>query len=84
MIHITDNERKVLTSLQHNDYEDGTWSWAINNSSKPSGIEGPALSGVVSSLVKKGLVTSDEYDHGENVICITQAGKDLGFDFMKI
>ena len=54
---ITDSERKVLRSLMTNHYGDSsTWADCINESDEPSGIEGKALSGVVASLSKKGLV----------------------------
>jgi len=55
---LTENEFAVLQSLAFNAYGDGgsdVWAWAVNDSSKPSGITGKALSGVVSSLCKKGL-----------------------------
>jgi hypothetical protein len=55
---LTANETAVLKSLAFNNYGDGgsdVWSWAINDSSEPSGIEGKALSGVVASICKKGI-----------------------------
>ncbi len=81
---ITESERKVLTALQYNHYEDGIWSWAVNHSEKPSGIEGHQLAGVVGSLVKKGLVISEEYEPNESVIYVTDAGKALGFDSSRL
>jgi hypothetical protein len=85
-IELTDNEQKVLKSLANNnygDYGDGVWSWAVNDSQCPSGIEGNALSGVVGSLVKKGLFRSEEYERNEWVLWRTEAGleamKQYGF-----
>jgi len=60
-ITFTDNEYAVLQSLAFNHYGDGgsdVWSWAVNHSGKPSGIEGKALSGVVASICKKGIYKS--------------------------
>lgn len=72
-IHVTHNEMAVLRSVLNNFYLDstegeavinnGVWSNCINDSDTPSGIEGKALSGVVSSLVKKGLLGTN----GESV-----------------
>ena len=58
ILNLTPSELAVLKSLAFNDYGDGgseVWSWAINDSGEPSGIEGKALAGVVSSICKKGL-----------------------------
>lgn len=57
---LTPNEKAVLIALVYNHYstsddENGmTWANCINDSDKPSGIKGKTLSGVVSSLAKKG------------------------------
>ena len=69
-IELTANEYEVLQSLAFNNYGDGgsdVWSWAVNESQKPSTISGKALSGVVGSICKKGLYkTGDNGDkHGE-------------------
>jgi hypothetical protein len=74
---LTTNEAAVMLSLKHNHYGtdgDGVWAWAINDSQKPSGITGKELSGVVGSLAKKGYLTSEEYDRGQNVIYMTELG----------
>ena len=78
---LTPNETAVMTALAYNNYsigddpQDGqTWSELINDSSKPSGITGKSLSGVVSSLVKKNLIYSSEYDRNEFVIGFTSEG----------
>lgn len=57
MTEITRNEHKVLRAILTNDFQaGGTWANCINDASEPSGIEGKALAGVVSSLAKKGLL----------------------------
>lgn len=76
-IQLTDNEKAVMRALANNHYGtdgDGVWSWAVNESATPSGIEGKALSGVVGSLVKKGLISSEEYERNEWVIWMKPAG----------
>jgi hypothetical protein len=80
MTNLTQNEIAVLRSLANNDYGtegDGVWSWAVNHSLTPSGIEGKALSGVVSSLCAKGVISSQEYERNENVIYMNPVGKEL-------
>lgn len=78
-MNITENERKVLVSLFENHYGtggEGTWAWAVNESSKPSGIVGKELSGVVSSLQKKKLISCQ--DSGRDAaIYMTAEGKAL-------
>jgi hypothetical protein len=79
---VTTNEAKVLKSILTNDFTmsngripekfegtDWIWSDCINDSRYPSGINGKALSGVVSSLCQKNLIQSD----GE-CITLTEAG----------
>jgi hypothetical protein len=77
-MNLTENEAKVMLALKNNDYGDnghGVWSWAVNHSLNPSGMEGHALAGVVGSLVKKGLYFSDEYEKGEQVLWLTDLGR---------
>jgi hypothetical protein len=79
---ITDKEGKVLKAVLTNDFTmsngrvpekydgpDWIWSDCINDTRFPSGIEGKTLSGVVSSLCRKGLLKSD----GE-CVALTEAG----------
>ena len=57
-ITLTESEFAVLQSLAFNYYGDGgsdVWSFAVNDSDKPSGLTGKILSGVVASICKKGL-----------------------------
>lgn len=74
---LTPSELKVLKALAFNHYGDseGTWAWAVNESLHPSGITGKALSGVVGSLAKKGLIKS-EGSGSECAILTTAAGKE--------
>lgn len=60
---LTENEFAVLQSLAFNNYGDwgsDVWSWAVNDSQKPSGLTGKTLSGVVSSLCTKGLYRTND------------------------
>lgn len=78
MVTLTDNEKAVMKSLANNHYGeqgDGVWSNAVNDSQTPSGITGASLSGVIGSLCKKGLITSEEYDKNEDVLWMTNLGK---------
>lgn len=84
--HTTDNERRVLRAILCNNFHDqdretcteahliSTWSSCINDSDEPSGIEGQALAGVVTSLGRKRLVRVSEYDPGEYVVELTAEG----------
>lgn len=75
---LTSNEIAVMRSLANNFYGergDGVWANAINDSVTPSGITGKALAGVVSSLCKKGLIVSDEYEKNEQVIWMRDIGR---------
>ena len=71
----TEKEKAVLKSMAFNHYGEGsnTWSWAINESREPSGIKGKELSGVIASLVKKGLFRV-EGEGKEGSIWTTKAG----------
>jgi hypothetical protein len=82
MTQITENERKVLTAILHNYYNSSVnpvdievWSLQIEDSQKPSGLHGRTISGVCSSLAKKGLVTTGGSGR-EQTIALTQAGYD--------
>jgi DNA-binding MarR family transcriptional regulator len=83
IMNVTEKELAVLKSIINNDYQtfdiedknminQPTWTFVCED----SGVKGKSLSGVISSLSKKGLVESD-YD-GKNVsdstILITEAG----------
>jgi len=76
-MNLTENEIKVLNAICHNFYGDGPgdhiWSDSINDSHKPSGIEGKALSGVVSSLTQKGMVETGG-DKKDATCWVTEAG----------
>ena len=78
-MNITENERRVLEAIAHNHYGDTPgdpiWSDSINDSERPSGIEGRKLSGVCASLEKKGLTVTGYID--APVIALTEAGAAL-------
>lgn len=80
---ITEKELAVLESIIDNDYQSfeksdrdlinsPTWLFVCEN----SGVEGKQLSGVVSSLTKKGLVGSelDKKRSADSTIWITELG----------
>ena len=75
-MNITSNELKVLQSIATNFFGqqvgDPVWADCINDSHKPSRIEGKALSGVCASLAKKGLIETDG-----DCVCITEKGVEL-------
>ena len=76
---LTDKEHSVMQALMFNNYGengDGVWSWAVNDSDKPSCVSGKELSGVVGSLAKKGLLSSEEYERNQAVIYLTKAGRE--------
>lgn len=78
MFDLTANEIKVMLSLKNNHFGEGdcTWSWAVNDSDTPSGITGKALSGVISSLVKKGLLTTSNDGTRDATIDTTTLGRE--------
>lgn len=77
-MNLTTNELAVLNALNSNYFsgEPGDWVWSncINDSNKPSGLEGKALGGVVSSLCQKGLAEQDGNTGREACIRLTPAG----------
>lgn len=83
----TQNETAVILALATNDFgnQAGDWVWAnsINDARKPSGIEGKALSGVVSSLVQKGLVETDGNTGRDACVRLTETGLELAASEME-
>ncbi len=84
---ITTKELAVLVAISESEYQDadatsesiidrGVWAFSITNPKlTAAGVAGKAISGVVSSLVKKGLVGSQR-DEGDDVVWIKRAGFD--------
>lgn len=79
---LTDKEKTVLTAFldsaygnEHGRDDRETWLWEISNI---SGIKGKEYSGVISSLTKKDLVNSWDYEENGSydgwVICLTDKG----------
>lgn len=72
---LTDNERKILDEIAEHDFGD-----ALNGDGIPvcelNEINGYALGGVLSSLVKKGIITW-EGDANRGDVYLTPAGIDL-------
>lgn len=88
---ITVNEAAVLRSIATNCYNvmnygipscyeeanQEIWTDLINDAEFPSGIEGKALSGVCSSLVKKGLMMSyTGFEKNDATVMLTREGFD--------
>lgn len=82
MQHITDNELAVLRAILTNYFHDGlkgretignlVWADCINDAGKPSGVTGKSLSGVVSSLSRKGLIVAE--GGKDACVCLTTVG----------
>jgi hypothetical protein len=78
-MNVTSKELAVLNALRTNEFgdgEEGAWVWAncINCASKPSGLEGKALSAVVGSLYEKGLAEPDGNTGRDACIRLTEEG----------
>lgn len=76
MTTLTNNEFSVLHAIDTSEYgeylQDDVWTWSAADYAEPAG---KAFSGTVSSLVKKGLVTSIE-DGEDSSIGMTDSGVD--------
>lgn len=70
---ITEMEQEVLDAIAANEYMDGSITGSAYDSAIGVSFERSSFSGVVSSLVKKGLVYVDECD-GEKFIGFTPKG----------
>jgi hypothetical protein len=78
-VNLTANETAVLISVFNCHYgEDGdcVWAWAHNDSNKPHGLPKATASGVIGSLVKKGLMYSDDHGGRDDVIGLTNEGQE--------
>lgn len=58
------------------DIDEAIWSDCINDSAKPSGIEGKALSALVSTLCQKGFMRSSGSGQ-DRCVSVTRAGYDV-------
>lgn len=79
MTKLTAMEIKMMNAMRNNEYQDslvdgGTWTFTVIDN---SGISGKKASGVISSLVQKGLVTVFKEKGEEDTISFTTAGKQL-------
>lgn len=85
MINVTENEKLVLVSVLNCHYgEEGDciWAWAHNDSRKPHNLPKTTVSGVIGSLCKKGLMTSD--DQGRDSTCgLTPEGQAIARELDK-
>lgn len=86
MIEITDKERALLVAIRDCEYQSGdaredvvghsVWSFS------PCNAFGASAGGIMSSLTKKGLAVSEDYD-GEAICWVTEAGFDAVADVPK-
>lgn len=72
---LTELEKDVIVAIAENQYADfpdsWVWSWAIDYETKIT--KKHQISGVVSSLLKKGLTVTEEYAN-DNTIKLTKKG----------
>ena len=84
-IHLTENEKLMLVSVLNCHYGnegDCIWSWAHNDSRKPHGLPKTTASGVIGSLIKKGLMHSE--DAGRDSSCgLTTEGQTIARELDK-
>jgi DNA-binding MarR family transcriptional regulator len=85
MTNLTDYEGKVLNAIAYHEMNPsngmrpetasdvGTWGWT-DDFAADAGITIPQAKGVLSSLVKKGLVKVLQYDVNETVVSFTVEG----------
>lgn len=78
---ITPNELEVLNGIYDSDYRDGNdpvgypvWSWSANP--WEGGPKARSFGGVVTSLVRKGLITQGGGFGREAVVALTKLGED--------
>ena len=75
MSNLTDKELVVLKAIDHSEYGDnildGVWTWSVLDYAE--GITAKSFPGIVSSLVKKGYVTSCD-DGDDSCIDMTNDG----------
>lgn len=82
MTHLTQLEKDVIfNGFGNNEYEnDGSavWSWSIQPNCKI--VTEKQISGVISSLVKKGLAKTADWDGGfdkDSTVELTSSGKEI-------
>lgn len=81
MINLTEMEKIFLAAMVRSEYgDDGhmTWEWSV----APKEIAKTSRPGVIGSLVKKGIIYSDEYDTNEFVLGFTEAGREVQAQFV--
>ncbi len=79
MLNITSKELAVLKAIDDSEYgdylTDGIWTWSVSDNIN-SNIKRSSISGIISSLVKKDLVYSDDCNE-DSTIKITAKGQEL-------
>lgn len=80
---LTDKEEDILKAMRDNEFQDaltdvgGVWVFSVIDN---AGLDAKVARGVISSLVKKGLVEVWDND-GEPCISYTDAGKEIAKDY---
>lgn len=82
---LTDYEKIFMVALVRSEYGtdgdgDGTWEWSV----APPSIPKTSRPGVIGSLCKKGIISSEEYEKNEFVIYIrdTDEAKEVQAHFV--
>ncbi len=79
MVNITENEKDVIKNgfgnNEFNNEGEPVWSYSIQPNCKI--VSKKQINGVISSLVKKGLVVTQEYEDNQKVAGLTIIGKEL-------
>lgn len=75
-MNLTELEKDVIVAIAKNEYSnipgDPIWAFAIGHQTKI--VKGKQISGVVSSLVKKGLVVSETNPGDDDTVYLTKTG----------
>jgi hypothetical protein len=78
-INLTAFEIAVLRAIDNSEYGEyllnAVWTFTVADNMQPDGPTGRQLSGVISSLVQKGVVDVQDYDD-DSIIGLTRKGAD--------
>ena len=79
---LTEMEKDVIIAICENEFSDSpgdpVWSWAVHDKCKIT--KQNQICGVISSLIKKGLAVSDEWDGGmykDQTVELTKKGVEI-------
>lgn len=77
MVHLTDLEKDVINAVANNEYSNelGDWIWSFSIHYGCKLAKRGQISGIVSSLVKKGILLHDELtDEVDDTVKLTESG----------